>query len=163
MSVCHHFLSFRQRHLLSRNKMITRGSTLAPKQLNFLTTNGARKQSVKVYIWVATQWFSQNTIHNGISTRARNYERKVSRNPKLWAGTILPKRHELPVPALQTRDIEIDPKAETYQEISVQGSQRGDSAIIWVNLTMPPRMTHTWNNSFARPIMGAFLRHGQVF
>jgi hypothetical protein len=34
-------------------------------------------------------------------------------------------RHELLVPALQTRDIEIDPKAETYQEIS--------------NLTMPPR------------------------
>jgi hypothetical protein len=79
MSVCHHFLSFRQRHLLSRNQMITRGSTLAPKQLNFfLTRNGARKQSFKVCIWAATQRFSQNTIHNGISTRARNYERSES-------------------------------------------------------------------------------------
>ena len=95
------------------------------------------------------QVHSANTIHNGISTRARNYERSESQPQTLgrhdssretergrvdsWqlAGEATRQeeefaeevtRHELPVPALQVRDIEIDPKAETYQEISVQGS-----------------------------------------
>ncbi len=131
--------------------MITRGSTLAPKQLNFfLTRNGARKQSFKVCIWAATERFSQNTIHNGISERRRVgswQEKRLDKRRSYW----------------QKKWLDTSYWYRLYRrEISklTQRQKRTKKSWIWRCLLVT---THTWNNSFARPIMGAFLRHGQVF